>query len=99
MATYTKLKSGEWGIRSTSTLVEGQQVIVTKKSGQAKTETVAKVIWRGNGVTLATIVASQAPASASYNRSDRAPHGRTCPQCGSRDCSKAWNSSDLCDED
>lgn len=28
-----------------------------------------------------------------------APHGQTCPECGSRSCSKAWNRADLCDED
>lgn len=104
MATYTKLKNGEWGIRSTSPIADGQQVLVTKKSGQTKNETVGHVIWRGNGVNLATIATSNAPANTfsnvtSYNRSDRAPRGRTCPQCGSRECAKAWNSGDLCDED
>ena len=28
-----------------------------------------------------------------------APGRRTCSRCGSRSCSKAWNSRDLCDED
>ena len=31
-------------------------------------------------------------------RSNRAPGGRTCPNCGSRSCSAAWDGS-LCDED
>lgn len=28
-----------------------------------------------------------------------APGGRRCPQCGSRECAKAWSPRDLCDED
>jgi hypothetical protein len=58
-ATYTKLKSGEWGIRVTEgTVTEGQTVTVTKKSGETKEEVVAKVVWSGNGVTLCAIRAS-----------------------------------------
>lgn len=35
----------------------------------------------------------------SYRAGVRAPHRRTCPNCGSRECAKAWNPRDLCDED
>lgn len=46
---------------------------------------------------------NSAPKSTPRRRfarsSDRAPHGRTCPMCGARDCPRAWNSRDLCQED
>ena len=31
--------------------------------------------------------------------SNVAPGGRRCDYCGSRECSRAWNPHDLCDED
>jgi hypothetical protein len=78
--TYTKLRSGDWGIRSTETLSAGMTVQVTKKSGESKTETVDRVIWTGNGVTLASIARSAAPAS----QGSRRRHGGRyeCEECG-----------------
>jgi hypothetical protein len=64
-ATYTKLQSGEWGIRVTGSVTPGAKVVVTKKSGETKEETVGKVVWAGNGISLCTITAS-APARPSY---------------------------------
>lgn len=44
--TYTKLKSGEWGVRVVGGKpAEGSAVRVTKKDGGTKTEVVAKVVW------------------------------------------------------
>lgn len=37
-------------------------------------------------------------ARRSYS-ADNAPGGRKCPMCGARDCPRAWNSRDLCQED
>ena len=53
--TYTKLRSGDWGLRSTVALRSGEQVQVTKKSGDIKTETVGNAVWKGNGVFLYAI--------------------------------------------
>jgi len=36
---------------------------------------------------------------ASYRAGVTAPAGRCCPECGERDCAKAWDIHDLCDED
>ena len=55
MNTYTKLKSGEWGIRVQGSARVGERVTVTKKSGESKMETIGKVIWSGNGVTICAI--------------------------------------------
>jgi hypothetical protein len=71
-ATYTKLQSGAWGIRSTSSLRVGQSVTVAKRDGSVKTETVAKIVWGSNGVTVAAIGAS---APRSYSRSSRYAYG------------------------
>jgi RNA polymerase subunit RPABC4/transcription elongation factor Spt4 len=36
---------------------------------------------------------------ASYRAGVTAPGRRRCPNCGSRECSRAWDPRDLCDED
>jgi hypothetical protein len=36
---------------------------------------------------------------SSYQAGVTAPHGRRCPVCGSRECAKAWDPHDLCDDD
>lgn len=68
MATYTKLQSGDWGLRGTpSELTSGATVNVTTKAGQRKQETVGKVLWTGNGVSIATI-AGKGQSSSTYRR-------------------------------
>lgn len=69
MTTYTKLRDGSWGLRGDG-LAAGAKVTVTKKSGESKVETVGKVLWTGNGVSLATI--------ATETRAARC----TCTNCG-----------------
>lgn len=68
--TYTKLRSGNWGIRSTSALTVGGSVRVTKKSGETKDETVGPLVWSGNGVWLYAIASERPsrPATRSYGR-------------------------------
>lgn len=54
--TYTKLRSGEWGIRGPASILrDGAEVTVAKKSGERKVERVAKVVWQGDGIALAAI--------------------------------------------
>ena len=65
-ATYTKLRSGDWGIRVQGTVEAGAMIVVTKKSGEAKSETVAKVVWSGNGITLCAIGARSSSGGARY---------------------------------
>lgn len=59
MATYTMLRSGEWGIRIRSTkpaeIKAGGVYRVEKKNGEEKRETVESVVWAGNGVAICTI--------------------------------------------
>lgn len=67
-ATYTKLKSGDWGVRATSPVKAGDRVSVTTKAGARKSEEVARVIWRGDGVWLCAIAPRQQSSSSPYER-------------------------------
>ncbi len=67
-ATYTKLRDGSWGIRSTETIRVGQTVLVAKRDGSTKSETVGAIVWTGNGVTLASIGARSQTSSRGYQR-------------------------------
>lgn len=46
-ANYTKLKDGTWGVRVSGRVSVGQEVTVTKKSGEVSHETVSVVLWTG----------------------------------------------------
>lgn len=81
MTTYTKLRSGEWGLRIQGSARVGQAITVTKKSGETKTEYVRNIIWAGNGITLAAIDTMDRPAGKSYQPRRRS--GRyECSECG-----------------
>lgn len=103
-ATFTKLKTGEWGVRVEGTPTVGQEISVTKKSGEVSTVLVSKVVWEGtnpegHALSLCEIEAKQStqPNRTYYRK--YASNRKTCPMCGSRECSRAWNPRDLCDED
>lgn len=86
--TYTKLKSGEWGLRVPGGAARaGMSVAVHTKAGAAKTETIDRVLWSGNGVSLCTIRKRQ---RSSYGGDGFRPVagcgncraiGRMCKQC------------------
>lgn len=61
MATWTKLRDGSWGLRVDGPVVAGQPVTARKKSGAITIETVARVLWAGNGVSLCAITTTSAP--------------------------------------
>lgn len=55
-ATYCKLADDSWGIRVTEGIpTVGTVVIVAKKSGETKSETVASVLSTTKGVSVCTI--------------------------------------------
>src|SRR5690606_17397822 len=70
MATFTKLRSGNWGVRVKGTAAVGQSVTVQKKDGSTKTVTVSAVVWQGNGVTLCAID-SDRPQRSRYTWRER----------------------------
>lgn len=87
MATYTKLRSGEWGIRMEGAAKPGMTVAVKTKAGKVKSETIAKVVWSGNGISICAI--SQRPAEASSHSSTKSEYcGYECPVTGMRCCAK-----------
>lgn len=85
-ATYQKLKSGEWGIRSTSAVAAGERVTVTKKDGTVKTETVVKVLWSGDGIWLCAITGADRPPAPAQTqtkgRRSRRDEDDECEVCG-----------------
>lgn len=86
-ATFAKLRTGAWGIRTTKAVAEGDRVQVTKKDGSTKIETVQKIIWTdGTAVWLCAI---GTPAAKS-NRRQFVPCGY--PGCNASQC-------DECDGD
>lgn len=114
-ASPKKLRNGSWGALVEDTRVKiGDTVTITTRGGKSWDARVERVIWTGSGVAICATASLDRPASksrgndsaglsissgASYRAGVTAPHGRTCPECGSRECSKAWNARDLCDED
>lgn len=58
--TYAKLQNGSWGLRSTGAIAPGQQVQVSTRDGRVKTETVGRIVWQSNGVTVASTARGEA---------------------------------------
>lgn len=77
-ATYTKLKDGSWGLRGAG-LTAGARVTVTTKAGVTKTETVGRVLWTGNGISIATIAAAARTSRRNYSRRNEDDE---CELCG-----------------
>jgi len=73
-ATYTRLKDGSWGIRTTFAASAGSIVEVKKQSGEVKDEVVEKLIWSGSGVYLYAV--RQAAKKEAAQRSQK------CDDCG-----------------
>lgn len=93
MATFTKLKNGDWGVKVNGSASPGQQVTVDKKSGGTKTVKIAKVLWSGNGVSICAIEQRQTAGSRTYdNKTERDSGGvycgYNCPVSGLKCCAK-----------
>lgn len=56
IASYTKLRSGDWGARVTGDVKPGDRLMVTNRSMKARSEQIDKVIWRGDDVALCSLV-------------------------------------------
>ena len=92
-ATYTKLKSGAWGVRVTGSVAKGDRVTVTKKDGSTKIEIVEAVVWSGNGVSVCAI-----GAMASSGYSYRASNGLGSLTISTNlNRGAAWMAQDLAD--
>lgn len=52
MITWSRLRDGSWGLRSTEALVEGAVVLVSRANGSRSKAAVGRKVWAGNGVFL-----------------------------------------------
>lgn len=69
MNSFAKLNDGSWGIRVQGPVKVGDRVSVEKRDGTTSLQTVTRVIWTGNGVSLCEI------ASAAKPPRDYSPYG------------------------
>lgn len=87
---WTKLRDGLWGARVPSlTVGSGDVVELVKADGTTSAVTIDRVLWRGEGHTLATCAkfGNQSPAvrngnEFAANRRSRPSEGGTCDECG-----------------
>src|SRR4051812_46333297 len=79
--TYTQLKDGSWGIRVAGTARENQEDTVAKKSGEIKTETVARVLWTGKDSRSGETISLCAIARSGNGHAHKPG---TCMNCGER---------------
>ncbi|GAA5367209.1 hypothetical protein [Streptococcus uberis] len=52
---YSKLNSGEWGVRLEGNAQPGQIVNVVRKDGKVKPEKLGRLVWEGGGAQLYAI--------------------------------------------
>ena len=98
-ATYAKLQSGEWGVRTTGLKVSpGLVLTVEKRDGTRKQETVARVVWSQGDAAICAIVPSAKPSPSGAPRSRPVSpvsprRGRPWRPCGYPGCNPSY-----CDE-
>ena len=82
--TFKRLRNGDWGIQGHG-LRAGQQVTVTKRSGETSTVTVGRILFSGDdGYAIATIENAQR-ATATRTRIVSTRHrSYVCDECGDR---------------
>lgn len=85
-ATFTKLRSGDWGVRAPVGVAVGDTIRVAKKSGGTTSVTVAKVLWRGDTEALCAIGARrEMPARRQQRGGAAAPVRGYSSWCTGRD--------------
>lgn len=77
-ATFTKLKTGKWGVRVNFNACTGMVIDVTKKSGSATSVRLGRMIHSKGGVSIFEI---KRPENNGYDV-PKFPRYSTCAQCG-----------------
>jgi hypothetical protein len=101
MHTYTKLRDGSWGIRSTEQVAPGATVLVERRDGVKKYETVSAVVWSGNGVWLSSIQPKSSPKVSAETPVETAPVAKpktSSRPAGWRPCGYPGCNPSYCDE-
>lgn len=93
-ATFVKLKTGSWGVRSSENYTSGSEVVVSRKSGEGSRVRIHAKVWSGDGGTLYSIQAkaSGGPKSRLRSRGD-------CEECGEKiltDNQRCWETGGIC---
>jgi hypothetical protein len=89
-ATWTKLRSGDWGLRIAGTVRKGEAVMAIRKDGRTEQVAVDRIVWSGNGITLATVAGRRSHSGHSGRRA--CITGGNCSSfgsgrsCGGYDC-------------
>lgn len=83
MGTFTKLRTGNWGVKLPGRARAGQEVMVQTRAGEQKRVVVGRVVWSGNDVSICTI-ASQARTATVSNGQEYC--GGICPVRHKRCC-------------
>lgn len=86
---YTKLKDGSWGLQVAGPAKAGEIVIVSKKSGESKCETIAQVLWTGNNISLCSIAPGANGSSSSSRTGSGTARRGVCVSCG-ESCNPAY---------
>jgi hypothetical protein len=94
--TFTKLRDGSWGLRIEGSAQNGQSVTVTKKSGEQEVKQVGKVLWTGNGISLATIASNGNGHSHSSSRGRGRSYGDGGCSCDDDCCSRRCQCDRTC---
>ena len=90
MVTFTQLKDGSWGLRSSAKLELGREVDVETKAGKVRKATPVRELWNGPDRDgndcwgYALTATDKQPAAAT-----------TCPHCGRRSDEAASGAPEL----
>lgn len=80
-ATYKQLRDGSWGVSVVGRVVGiGDQITVTKKSGETKIETINAILWSEGDKAICAI--AQRRASQGYSRRRGGSARYECEECG-----------------
>jgi len=93
-ATYTKLRTGAWGVRVPSGRVQpGDTVTVTTRAGERKIEEIERVVWTDGQIAICAVRrAGGASTPAGRGRGRGCITGGNCSSfgsgrsCGASDC-------------
>lgn len=97
-ATYTKLRSGDWGVKVDGKVNEGAQVQVRKQNGSVKVERIGRVVWTGadsrTGATVSICSIERAGPSSTSRSRDRGKWNGC--SCGAREYDDGTVSDNAC---